>query len=135
MAQARVSNKTNAIELARQMTQTFPGQASAWQALAILSATSDDPETAENAFQKWFELTPNDSEAHASYGYFKYKVGNTSQARKILEKASQDYPGDGLVWINFSEVLAAQGENDAAQKAQQKANALMSNETIKGLMR
>ncbi len=135
MAQARVGNKTKAIKLARQMTRQFPGQTSGWQALAVIAATSEQPEVARSAFLKWLEIAPNESEVQASYGFFLYKTGNMFEARRVLERASRNFPGDGLVWLNYSVVLSAQGESQAAGKARQKANALMSDESIKGLIR
>jgi Flp pilus assembly protein TadD len=135
MAQARAGNIAIAIDLARAMTKQYPNQTLAWQALAVLSATSDDPTTAEYAFQKWLEFAPNDSEAHSSYGFFKYKLGNISEARAILEKASRDFPGDGLIWLNFSVVLVSQGDTEAAKLAREKAHVLLSEDTVTGLMR
>jgi Tfp pilus assembly protein PilF len=135
MAQARAGNKAIAIDLARAMTKQFPNQTLAWHALAVISATTDDPTTAEYAFQKWLEFAPKDSEAHSSYGFFKYQLGNVSEARSILEKASHDFPGNGLIWMNYSAVLASQGEAKAAKLAREKANALMSEDTLMGLMR
>ena len=135
MAQARAGNKAIAVNLAQEMTKQFPDQTLAWNALAVLSATSDDAGTAEYTFQKWLKIAPNDSEAHSNYGFFKYKSGNIPEARSILEKASRDFPGDGLVWMNYSVVLASQGETEAAKLAREKANTLMSEETVMGLMR
>jgi Tfp pilus assembly protein PilF len=97
MAQARAGNEAIAIALARAMTTQFPDKALVWRALAVLSATTDDPTSAEYAFQKWLKMAPNDSEAHSSYGFVKYKLGDVSEARSILEKASRDFPGDGLI--------------------------------------
>ena len=135
MAQARAGHKAVAIVLARGMTEQFPDQTSSWNALAVLSATSDDAGTAEYAFQKWLKIAPNDSEALSGYGFFKYKIGSISEARSILEKASHDFPGDGLVWMNYSVVLASQGETAAANQAREKAKALMSEDAVMGLMR
>lgn len=135
MAQAKAGNKAAAMDLARQMTRQFPKQTSAWKALAIISATSDEPGVARDAFLKWLEIAPNDSDAHANYGFFLYKTGNTPGARAVLEKASRTFPGDGLVWMNYSVVLSAQGESVAARTARQRANALMSDKTLNGLMR
>jgi Tfp pilus assembly protein PilF len=135
MALARAGNEAIAIALARTMTKQFPDQALAWHALAVLSATTDDPTSAEYAFQKWLKIAPNDSEAHSSYGFFKYKLGNVSEARSIFEKASRDFPGDGLIWLNFSVVLVSQGDTEAAKLAREKANMLLSEDTVTGLMR
>ena len=135
MAQARAGNKAAAMDLARQMTRQYPNQTTAWKALAIIFATSDEPGVARDAFLKWLEIAPNDSDAHANYGFFLFKTGNTPGARAVLEKASRNFPGDGTVWLNYSVVLAAQGDSKAAMTARQKANALMTDEAVTGLMR
>jgi tetratricopeptide (TPR) repeat protein len=95
-----------------------------WRGLAIAAAAIRQRPEAEKAFQAWLTATPRDPEAHASYGYFLLQTERAPEARTLLEKGVRDFPGHGLMWLNYSVALRALGDSGAAA-ARGKADALM----------
>lgn len=135
MTQVRAGDKVGAVVSARRMTQMFPQSVLSWFALATTAATAGDNNTAASAFRTWLQLAPANPDAHASYGFFLHKTGQDVQAREVLAKASRDFPGHGLLWLNYAVVLEALGEKAAAADARSKANALMTVEQRASLLR
>jgi predicted Zn-dependent protease len=121
----RSGRQAEAERLARTLTRRFPGHPAAWNALASAAATGDDNATAASAFREWLRLAPRDPQAHAGYGLFLYKTGRNVEARGILAQAAHDFPGEGLVWLNYSTVLEALGERAASLEARRKGESLL----------
>ncbi len=125
MTHARAGSVGRAVSLARVMTERFRTQPVAWNAFATTSAAAGEYETAGPAFREWLRLAPRDPQAHAGYGFFLSKTGRSMEARRLLEQAARDFPGDALVWRNYGAVLEELGERAASQAARQRAEALL----------
>ncbi len=127
--------KIDALDAARQMTVRFPTNPLAWGALATAAAVGGDTSTAESAFKKWLQLAPADPDAHSNWGFFLHKSSRSTEARAVLAKASRDFPGHGMVWLNYSVVLEALGETQPAAEARRKADALLTDEQRATMLR
>jgi Tfp pilus assembly protein PilF len=110
------------------MTERFPEDPLAWGALATAAATAAEGAIAEPAFQAWVRLAPTDPDAHSNFGYFLYREGRATQAREVLKRATVQFPGNGLVWLNYAVALEALGEGAAASEARRRADALLTDE-------
>ena len=123
MALLRVGEANAALDYARQKTagQNHP---LVWRSFAVAAATAGNNEDAERGFRAWLQTAPRDPEAHANYGFFLHQTGRSVEARTALQKALRDFPGHGPLWLNYSVVLGALGDPEAAE-ARNKAAALM----------
>lgn len=135
MALLGASDTAAAVAVAQRATERYPQDGYAWSALATAAAMARDPTLADSAFQQWLKLAPDDPNAQSSYGYHLHREGRDDDARVVLERAVQSFPGNGVVWLNYAVVLDALGRSSEAQAARQKANALLTDEERATLVR
>lgn len=120
----RAGDAVAAFAAAERMTERFPGHPLAHGALAIVASATGRNEVAASAFEAWLELEPRNPSAVANYGFFLHQTGRSEMARGYFEQATRDFPGSGIVWLNYATVLAALGDVDAAAEAQKRAATL-----------
>jgi len=125
LALARSGDTHGALESAQKAVKQFPRHPAVLAALATAAAAMGDNDVAMRAFQTRLKVAPLDPAAHSDYGYFLHRTGRTTEARAVLEKASRDFPGSGLLWLNYSVVLEALGDTAAATHARNKAKQLL----------
>jgi predicted Zn-dependent protease len=125
MTLATSGERTKGLAAAQKMTTRFPREPLAWDALANAAMAAQDAQAAREAFRGWLELQPQSPRALAAYGNFLLRTGQASEARKLLEKAVREIPGDGILWLAYADVLAALGETTAAEAAKAKGLPLL----------
>lgn len=135
MSRGQTGDLTGALAVARTMTGRFPQSPLAWNALATATARAHENAEADRAFRAWQKLTPGQPQVAANYGFFLLQTGHPAEARTMLETAARDFPGDGLVWLNYADVLETVGEPAAAEEARRKAAALLPPEQRATLLR
>ncbi len=131
----RAGDHARAVQIASDMARRFPGIPKSWYALSLAASVAMDVPTATKAYEEWLRIAPRDPDAHSNYGFFLHRTGRDQMAREVLERASREFPGYGLVWLNLSVVLEALGENAAALEARQKADSLLPAQQRHGLLR
>jgi len=125
MAMLRAGDPPGALAEARRLNDRFPGEPAAASALAVVAAAVGERDTAERAFEAWLAGDPEDPEAVASYANFLHQTGRTERASSVLERATHEFPNSGVVWLNHATVLAALGDGATAERARERAQALL----------
>ena len=133
MALLRAGDAATALDFARQKSAA-KNHPLLWRSLAVAASTAGQNDDAERAFRAWLQSTPRDPEAHASYGFFLHQAGRSTEARSTLEKALRDFPGHGLLWLNYGVVLESLHDPGAAE-ARRKAAALLRSSERDALVR
>ncbi|ATG89377.1 DUF3857 domain-containing protein [Methylomonas koyamae] len=123
-----------ALAVAIGVSEKFPRQPMAAAALATAAAMANDNLRAEPAFKEWVELAPDNPDAVSSYGFFLHRTGRDREAQSLLEAATHKFPAHGNLWLNYSVVLDALGDTNAAEARQQAAR-LMTDEQRATLVR
>jgi predicted Zn-dependent protease len=131
----RVGRTQEAAALASPLAKEFPTDVRAWQVLAVAKSILGEQVEAEAAYQEWMKLAPQDPNAAANFGFFLHKAGRSVEARDLLAKCTTQFPGQGMIWLNYSAVLTALGETEAAEAAKQRATELLTNEEKQLLVR
>lgn len=124
MALIRAGRKAEALDVAQKLVKT-QNHPLAWRALSLAAANVGIDGEAVRGFQGWFDLRPGDPDAVACYGYFLRRAGRSAEARPIMARAVREFPGNGLLWLNYAAVLESLGETQAAAEANKNADALL----------
>jgi len=125
MANLRAGRTARALELAERYARDFPQSTGSWHALAVVKSTAGDRAGAEQAFQELLRIAPHDPLTHSNWGFFLHQSGRTAEAKIVLAAAAAQFPGEAMVWVNYSEVLEALGESEAAAAAKLQADRLL----------
>ncbi len=126
IALMRAGQSQEALTVAHQADATFPRHPAILHALGVVNTGAGNTAAAGAAFRDWLRADPGNPEAHASHAYFLHSVGQTAEAVTLLEKATRDFSGSGMIWLNYATVLEALGRTEAARQAQTRADALLS---------
>ena len=121
----KIGNAPKALEVAQRAVLKFPEDSGVLGAFAAVTSSMQDFEKAGPAFEAWLEQAPNDPNAVSSYGLFLLRSGRAEAARSYLGKATQKFPGAGIVWFNYAASLRATGHHTDALAAEEKAALLM----------
>lgn len=122
-----------ALEFTREAIKQMP-TAMVCHAYAAAAAVSQNLAEAEEAFKTWSKIAPHSPQYLANWGWFLHSTGRSQEALKVLEKGVQQFPQDPYCWLNYSVVLTALNQPDAAE-ARAKAEALMTPETRAKLLK
>jgi len=76
-------------EYAKQAVEKFPNHGPAWNQLGYYYMDQNQLDMAEQAFNNYLRLNPNEANAHDSYADFCMKKGNYDEARRHYETAVQ----------------------------------------------
>jgi predicted Zn-dependent protease len=108
----------------RKLIQTQPDNPQAYNALGYSLADRNQrlPE-ADKLVEKASALAPNDAFIMDSVGWVKYRMGNTTDAIKLLRKA-YDLQPNAEIGAHLGEVLWKSGEQDQARAAFREARKL-----------
>ena len=88
-------------------------------------------EEARTLIQKAVSLAPQDPFIADSLGWVEFRLGNSAEARKILEAAYERRP-DAEIGAHLGEVLWSAGDREQAMKIWREASMVDSeNETLK----
>lgn len=82
-----INDKDLSASYAKMAVNKFPNDAPAWNQLGYHYMDKDQMDKAEEAFNNYLRLRPNEANAHDSYGDFCMKKGNYEEARKHYEEA------------------------------------------------
>ena len=77
----------------------------------VVHSRMDEPQKADEFFQKADKLSPGSADLYADYGYACYLRGDLKQAETWLQKAHQIRPGLERITGNLALVIAAQGRD------------------------
>jgi len=133
--QAMVAEKLNRLDdmerLLRRLIELKPDNQNAYNALGYsLADRKVRLEEARTLIQKAVQLAPNDPFIADSLGWVEFRLGNTTEAMKILEDAYKRRP-DPEIGAHLGEVLWTAGQRDRALNIWKEANlADADNETL-----
>ncbi|CAH2901214.1 MAG: FIG140336: TPR domain protein [uncultured Paraburkholderia sp.] len=115
----------------RKLIQTQPDNPQAYNALGYsLADRNQRLAEADKLVEKASSLAPNDAFIMDSVGWVKYRMGNTSDAIKVLRKAYDIQP-NAEIGAHLGEVLWKAGDQDQARAAFREARKLEpNNETL-----
>ncbi|AXF13261.1 tetratricopeptide repeat protein [Paraburkholderia caledonica] len=115
----------------RKLIQTQPDNPQAYNALGYsLADRNQRLAEADKLVEKASSLAPNDAFIMDSVGWVKYRMGNTSDAIKVLRKAYDIQP-NAEIGAHLGEVLWKAGNQDQARAAFREARKLEpNNETL-----
>ncbi len=134
--QAMMAEKLNKLEemerLLRQIIALRPENQNAYNALGYSFADRNIRlEEARTLIQKAVSLAPQDPFIADSLGWVEFRLGNSAEARKILEAAYERRP-DAEIGAHLGEVLWSAGDREQAMKIWREASMVDSeNETLK----
>ncbi len=116
--QAMVAEKLNRLDemerLLRRVIELKPDNQNAYNALGYsLADRKVRLEEARTLIQKAVQLAPDDPFIADSLGWVEYRLGNTTEAMRILEDAYKRRP-DPEIGAHLGEVLWAAGQRDRA---------------------
>lgn len=131
----RSGQTQQAAELAAKLTREFPTDVRPWQVLAVAKSILNDQPAAEAAYREWMRLAPQDPNGPANFGFFLHQSGRNEEAKAFLAESSVKFPNEGVIWLNYSAVLEALGETEAAAAAKRKAADLLSDQEKQLLIR
>ena len=128
IALARAGRTSEALSLAERVAARFPAARAAQASVAITMANFGTRETAERVFRSWPGGAPDDPDGRAHYALFLARTGRAAEARAILEDTLRRFPGNGMVWHCYAQVLEAKGDANGGAAARQKAGQLLTEE-------
>jgi predicted Zn-dependent protease len=134
-AHLRAGRTQEALDLAAGLTEAYPADVRAWQIVAVARSILNDEAGAEAAFREWLRLAPQDPQGAANFGYFLHRIGRNEEARELLAASANQFPHEGVVWLNYAVVLDALGDRAAAAAAKEKADGLLTAEERQLLVR
>lgn len=121
----RLGRTQEAAELAGRLTREFPSDVRPWQVLAVAKSILGDQPGAEAAYREWLRLAPQDPNGPANFGFFLHQTGRNQEARELFAKCTDQFPNEGVIWLNYSAVLEALGEAEPAAAAKRRATELL----------
>lgn len=98
-----------AMKLLRGVTESHPGYAPAWAALAITADVKDDHETAERAALRALEIEPENVDALNALGAVYRDTWRWAESETMLERAMAIDPESAELLEDYAEFLAATG--------------------------
>jgi predicted Zn-dependent protease len=115
IAAARAGQLQDMERLLRRLIEIAPQNASAYNALGYSLADRNErlPE-AKTLIEKAIELSPDDHFIQDSLGWLQFRMGNTPEARRLIEAAYKKRP-DPEIAAHLGEILWTLGEPDAAR--------------------
>ncbi|MGB9153050.1 MAG: tetratricopeptide repeat protein [Alphaproteobacteria bacterium] len=87
-----------------------------WGTLTAMYADAGQPEPALDAFQKGLAISPQGigAQAYIRAAEMHEKSGNPDEAAKLVQRAAELYPTDGVTLYNLGRLQAMQGHLDTA---------------------
>lgn len=116
MSAERLGQTAEMERLLRRVIELKPNAAHAYNALGYaLADRGERLNEAKTLIKKAVELSPDDAYIQDSLGWVEFRLGNTQQAREILENAHQRRP-DAEIAAHLGEVLWTLGDQAAAKE-------------------
>ncbi len=108
---------TDAIILAKKMTERFPLHGFGWKSLGALYTLTGKTEDALLSMQKSAELLPGDAEAHNNLGFLLQQLGQTNDAEISYRRAIQIKPDCTDAYFNLGSIYQLTGRHEDAESA------------------
>ncbi len=102
-------------ELARSLTERFPGHGLAWKILGVARSKRLGPETSIEPLRKAVEVWPDDAEAHVNLAISYEGLDRVSEAEACYQRALELNPAQARACNNLGVIWKEQGRTEEAE--------------------